>query len=348
MSSIGRIRRRSWKRTRPPILPAVIGMAVLLAEQSTTAQPIDEFQILAVVPVPDNPHGIAFSRDGREVYVVSTGGQALTVLDDCTASVRRRFKLGDSPIGIVLTPDGRHAAVSHFGTNRISRIDLFTGSIVQTIEVGPRPSLFAVSADGHEAFVSCEGDDRVYQISLDPLQALGWFEAGKRPFPPALSRDGRWLFVPGYDSGSVSVIDLLLRKVDDTVRVGEQPSGGIMLPTDKHFAVINRGSDRIDLINTFTHEVDSTVDSGLGKGPFSIVLTPNGRLGFINNSGSASVTVLDVDKLAVIAQIEVGDIPIVMAVHPSGRKLYVSCEGTHQLYVVAIPDRWIDARNASR
>ena len=114
-----------------------------------------------------------------------------------------------------------------------------------------------------------------------------------------------------------------------------------MLPDDKHFAVVNRGSDRIDLLNIHTHEVDSTVGSGLGKEPFSMVLSPNGSLGFVNNVASGNVSVLDVDKLAVLSQIQVGEQPIVMAVHPTGRKLYVSCEGSHELYVIAIPEKWV-------
>jgi YVTN family beta-propeller protein len=318
---------------------ACLGLTLLVSPIGLSQEA--EFRVIKVLTVPENPHGIAFSQDGSEVYLVSTRGQAITVLDHCTDSIQRSFGLGDLPLGIALTPDGRHAAVSHFGASRISRVDLLTGEIDKTLDVGPQPSLFAVSKDTRRAFVSCEGNNRVYELSLEPFETVGWFETGERPFPPALSRDGRWLFVPSYDAGEVTVIDLLLRTVDDTIPVGKRPSGGIMLPTDKHFAVINRGSDRIDLVNTYTHEIDSVVGSGLGKEPFSMVLTPNGRLGFVNNVASATVSVLDADKLSVLSRIEVGQQPIVMAVHPSGRKLYVSCEGSHQLYVVAIPDRWV-------
>ena len=146
----------------------------------------------------------------------------------------------------------------------------------------------------------------MYEISLEAFDVVGSFETGPRPFPPALSRDGRWLFVPSYDGGEVTVIDLLLRTVDDTVRVGKNPSGSTMLPDDKHVAVVNRGSDRIDFLNIHTHEIDSTVGSGLGKEPFSMVLSPNGSLGFVNNVASATVSVLDTDKLSVLSQIQVG------------------------------------------
>ena len=231
--------------------------------------------------------------------------------------------------------------VSHFGADRLSLINLLTGDIVETRKVGPHPTLFVLSKDGRRAFVSCEQNNRVYEVSLEPFDVLGSFETGARPFPPGLSREERWLFVPSYDEGEVTVIDLLLRTVDDTVRVGKNPSGSTMLPDDKHVAVVNRGSDRIDFLNIHTHEIDSTVGSGLGKEPFSMVLSPNGKLGFVNNVASATVSVLDTDKLSILSQIQVGDQPIVMAVHPTGRKLYVSCEGADQLNVISIPDKWV-------
>ena len=300
-----------------------------------------EFRILKKLSVPENPHGIAFSLDRQEVYLVSTRGETLTVLDYATDSVQRRFELSDLPIGIVASPDGRHGVVSHFGADRLSLIDLRSGEIVETRKVGSHPTLFALSKDGRRAFVSCEQDSRVYEIALEPFEVLGSFPTGARPFPPALSRDGRWLFVPSYDEGVVTIIDLLLRNVDETVRVGKKPSGGVMLPDDKHFAVVNRGSNRIDFLNVHTQEIGMALGNGLGNEPFSMVLSPNGSLGFVNNVASASVSILDADKLSVLSQIRTGEQPIVMAVDPTGRKLYVSCEGTHELYVVSIPDKWV-------
>jgi DNA-binding beta-propeller fold protein YncE len=40
------------------------------------------------------------------------------------------------------------------------------------------------------------------------------------------------------------------------------------------------------------------------------------------------------------ARIPVGEIPIVMAVHPSGETLWVSSEGSHEVSVIEIPKRW--------
>lgn len=54
----------------------------------------------------------------------------------------------------------------------------------------------------------------------------------------------------------------------------------------------------------------------------------------------ADVSVLLLPERRVVARIPVGEIPIVMAVHPSGKTLWVSSEGSHEVSVIEIPKRW--------
>ena len=76
---------------------------------------------------------------------------------------------------------------------------------------------------------------------------------------------------------------------------------------------------------------------GIGASPFSVVLSPNGAWGFVNNTASHDVSAIRMSDRKVIARIPTGEIPICMAVHPSGRTLWVGCEGTHDVYVIDIP-----------
>ena len=49
-------------------------------------------------------------------------------------------------------------------------------------------------------------------------------------------------------------------------------------------------------------------------------MTPDGRHGVVSHFGA--------DRLSLVNL-------------PTGRKLYVSCEGSHELYVIAIPEKWV-------
>ncbi|MDZ4379411.1 MAG: YncE family protein, partial [Xanthomonadaceae bacterium] len=122
--------------------------------------------------------------------------------------------------------------------------------------------------------------------------------------------------------------------------VGAKPSGGTVLPGDSEYAVAVRGENRVAFINTASKTVVGSLADGIGESPFSVVLAPNGRLAFVNNTASHDVSVIALPEKRVIARIPTGEIPIVMAVHPSGETLWVSCEGSHTLDVIAIPRVW--------
>jgi len=108
-----------------------------------------------------------------------------------------------------------------------------------------------------------------------------------------------------------------------------------------------RGENRIAFINTASKTVVSTLGAGIGASPFSVVVAPNGRLAFVNNTASHDISVIALPERRVIARIPVGEIPIVMAVHPSGQTLWVACEGTHEVDVIRIPQPGAEERAAS-
>jgi YVTN family beta-propeller protein len=138
----------------------------------------------------------------------------------------------------------------------------------------------------------------------------------------------------------VTAIDLFNDRILETVEVGLNPSGGAVLPGDIDYAVVVRGEDRIAFINTASRQIVGSLTEGIGASPFSLVVAPNGRLAFVNNTASHDISVIDLAERRVIERIPVPETPIVMAVHPSGRELWVSSEGVHRLTVISIPEVW--------
>jgi hypothetical protein len=116
----------------------------------------------------------------------------------------------------------------------------------------------------------------------------------------------------------------------------------VVLPGDIDYAVVVRGENRVAFINTASRVEVGQLTDGIGESPFSIVVAPNGRLAFVNNTASHDISVIDLDDRRVIQRIPVPDIPIVMAVHPSGSELWVSSEGVHRVTVISIPEAWRD------
>lgn len=99
-----------------------------------------------------------------------------------------------------------------------------------------------------------------------------------------------------------------------------------------------RGEDSVALINTANHEIVNVIYEGIGQQPFSVVVGPDDRWAYVNNTVSHDVSVIDLENEQVVARFPVPKTPIFIAVHPSGRSLWVASEGDHLLSIYAIPE----------
>jgi len=297
------------------------------------------FRRLRRLTLGKNPHQIAFSPDGRWAYVAIAGDDRIARVDVATLTPAGTMAVADAPLGVhALATDD--LLVTRFGSNAIEHRRWNEAARLATLPSGIGTSLFSDPLPDGSLLASVERSNTLLRFARDTLAPIASFTTGARPFPPAATSDGRLAFVPNYDDGSVSVFDLWNGTPRGAIKVGGKPSGGTVLPGDSEYAVAVRGEDRIAFINTASKQVVGSLADGIGQSPFSLVLAPNGRLAFVNNTASHDISVIALPERRVIARIPTGEIPIVMAVDPSGEILWVSCEGSHTLDIIAIPRVW--------
>ncbi len=325
-----RVTPRRWRR--------VCGGA-LLASVACGGE-ADEFRTLAVLDVGQNPHQIAFTADGETAFIAAAGSDRVTTVDVNSLTVVGHIPVGDTPLGVAVLPDGQGIAVSRFGADVVARFAFDAAEPTGALETGGAPSLLVGPLPEDRYLVSVEQANKMWVMNAAEFTLEVAYSTGNRPFPPAATSDGRMAFAPNYDDGTVSVIDLENHAVIDTVAVGERPSGGAVLPGDAVYAVAVRGDNKVLFIDTASHDVVDSVIDGIGESPFSVVVTADGRLAFVNNTASHDVSVIALPEREVIARLPVGEQPIVMNVHPFGATLWVSSEGSHELTVLEIPRRW--------
>ncbi len=314
----------------------------LFATACVSGTSSDDFVIVAQLDVGQNPHQISFSEDGRTAYVATAGEDRITVVDAVRYEIAGTIPVPGTPLGVIAIPNGKDLAVARFQAGGIARYARSGSPLGGDQGTSAGPSLIVGPFSGDHYLVSVEQADSVHVFDASAFTFVASYPTGDRPFPAAATSDGRLAFVPGYADGTVTVIDLFNDRVLETISVGTNPSGGAVLPGDVDFAVVVRGENRIAFINTASHRVVGELTEGIGESPFSLVVAPNGRLAFVNNTLSHDISVIDLAERRVIERIPVPEMPIVMAVHPSGSELWVSSEGVHRLTVISIPEEWRD------
>jgi len=305
---------------------------------AASSQAQESFPVIGTLELGEAPHQISFARDGKTAYVAAAGSDWVAVVDVESRRITAKLPVADTPLGVIAGPSGDLFA-TRFRADGIVQLRKGDGAVLGELTTGGAPSLFSPLPDDR-FLVSVEKADRLWILDARKDELIRSYETGRRPFPPAATSDGRLAFVPDYDDGTVSVIDLWNERIHGPTRVGAKPSGGAVLPGDIDYVVALRGEDRLAFINTATFRVVDSLSEGIGDGPFSVVVAPNGRLAFVNNTASHDVSVLDVAARRVITKIPVGETPIAMAVHPSGETLWVASEGNDTVSIVRIDDAW--------
>ncbi len=155
------------------------------------------------------PAGLAFSRDGKRLYVVFNLSNRLAELDPITGQVLRSWDTGVAPYDVVLV--GHKAYVSNWGGRRPGPGDV----------TGPAGRGMRVRVDS-KRFIANEGSVTV--IDLAANQACEEILTGLHTSALALSPNGRYLVAANASSDTLSVIDTRTDQIVETIWTRQSPS----------------------------------------------------------------------------------------------------------------------------
>src|SRR2546426_8701499 len=107
----------------------------LLKDDAIAVLDTDTNRLQGTIPVPQGPHGMVMTPDGRKVYVSSDGASTVSVIDTVTDKVAASIEVGQTPHGLAITPDGSRVLVAVFGTDEVSAIDTTTNQLSWKVAV---------------------------------------------------------------------------------------------------------------------------------------------------------------------------------------------------------------------
>ena len=136
------------------------------------------------------------------------------------------------------------------------------------------------------------------------------------------SRADFFAYVTNAESDIVSRIVTATGAVDQTINVGDGPTGVTVTSDEQYVYVGNFEGDNVSRIVTATGAVDQTIN--VGDGPFDVAVTPDGQYVYVTNWGDATVSRIVVATGIVDQTINMGNRPYGLAVSPDGQYVYVA------------------------
>src|SRR5580692_10644607 len=214
------------------------------------------------------PAGLAFSPNGKFVYVAENVGDRLAVVNAATGEIAQRFSTDHYPYGVALTANGQ-VFVSAWGSSTVSQFRILTDdslAYLGRIEVGRHPSALAVR--GTRLYVTLAGSDRVAVVDTKLRKVTRYLHDGAPGAPPEgstpnaveLSSDGNRLFVAEADNNAVAVFDLATGKL-----VGR-------VPTDWYPTAVVENNGELLVVSGKGHGTHANPD-----GPIPLTNWPDGN-----------------------------------------------------------------------
>lgn len=229
-------------------------------------------KVIKVLAAGSDPEQFAMSSDGKRLYVANEDVGTLSVVDVEAGKVIERIKVGLEPEGVALTPNGRRVLVTNEAGSSVTVIDTETLQVIKTTPVGQRPRDMDFSPDGDTAYVSGEVDASLNRMSVTgnaPVQRLLQLREQARPMAVIFDEAHDRLYLSTGRGGTVAVVDM----------------------TDA------------------PHSAKLIKEVPVGKRPWGMALSADGRYLYTANGPSNDVSVIDTKTLTEVKRIPVGKSP---------------------------------------
>ncbi len=291
-------------------------------------------KVIARVPVGPDPHEVIASADGKTAYVSNTYSEPFHEIDVIDLITQKPLPHIDikpfiSPHG--LTFAGGKLWFSAEGSKSVGRYDPATEQIDWCMGTGQdRTHMIYVTPDGKNIFTTNVNAGTV-SILVDTL-VQPMFPRGAAPreewkqtvIPVSrgsegfdVSPDGHELWTAAADDGTISIIDIVARKLSGKIDAKVLGANRLKFtPDGKRVLITSLRSGDLFIYDAASHKELKRVN--IGHGAAGILMDPDGSRAFLGCTPDNYVAVIDLKTFEVTGHINIGGGPdgLAWAVRP--------------------------------
>lgn len=189
-------------------------------------------KVLHTEIIPKSWFGLKFSAD--EKYLYASGGNDNWILQYAVTNnklvLKDSIKLGAkwptkiSPAGLDIDDKKNLLYVVTREDNKLYIIDLGTKQTIQQVPLSAEAYTCQLSPDKKELYISLWGGDKLLVFDTNKKTVTDSIPVGDNPNDICITKNGQYLFVANANDNSVSVINVLQRKVIETLNAALYPN----------------------------------------------------------------------------------------------------------------------------
>ena len=292
-------------------------------------------QEIALGAINLSPRGLAFSVNGRRVFVANANEGSVSMINVERAEEWTSTVFTDSGsvlqvFAVAVGPAGRKVYVA--GEDAIGVVHAHTLALLKTIPVNSggiannNSQGIAVSPDGRWLMVSDATDDgSVSLIDIENQYAIKHsFTVGGGNMPRGIAINPNntvaYIAVSGIDN-EIWVYEFASENVISRIPLGTSPAAIAVAPDASRLYVTNAPADTVNYYDLGTG-FSAEIDLGFGIAPFGISISPDGQKIYVTGKMNQVYVIDYVTDL--VEPVNVGGATLGITISPDGKRAYTS------------------------
>ena len=217
--------------------------------------------------------------------------------------------------------------INHMNAGRTIVFDADSDRVVLDIPDVKRATGVRVVPAHHQVYISAAGSHEVAIVDDRTLKVVGRVGGIRFPDGIAYAAHADKVFVSDESGDADVVIDPTTGAKRSTIPLGGEAGNTHYDSVSRCILVAVQTRNQLVAIDPVTEKVVQRYDLPGSDHPHGFALAEEDRLAFVTSEDNATLQVVDLRTMHVIASHKVGDGPDVLAWDPTWRRLYVAAEG---------------------
>jgi len=238
---------------------------------------VEARKLVKRVKIGGNPYNLAFSPDGRFLYVLdwsSDVSQDEVIAYDLQAEkIAWRVEVSTWPAHGIFSRDGRLLYVSGETAGDVTIIDTTTHAVVGRVVHGGGDAMgLALTADGKTLYAAAGENKAILKIDTATNKVVGEIALPGVVHEATLTLDGNFLYATLRKTNKLVVIRTADDKIVKVIPQRAYPDLVTMEPSGHYALVTNRYADAVAVIDLAGQKEVRTI--AVGKAPHGMALKP--------------------------------------------------------------------------
>lgn len=283
----------------------------------------------------------------RPIFVLNSQDATISVIDPVSFAETKRIPTGKEPHHLYLTPDEKSLIVANAVGNSLTFVDPVTAQVQRTLRDIVDPYHLRFSPD-MKWFVTAA--NRLNHVDLyrwqpenveRPLQLVKRIEAPKTPSHLFIDSKSTVVYASLQDSDELLAIDLATQTPRWKVKVGKLPAD-IFLTADDRVLLVGLTGDRfVEAYDVSGPQPRLIKRIPTGEGAHAFRAKGDQRHVFVSNRVANTISLIDTQALAVVAEYPAPGGPDCMELLADGRTLLVSSRWIRKLTFIDTEKRQV-------